>query len=308
MPATTTARARSHPREESTIATMLGGWAKQGVDSFLATQRILLNLAIRQNASLMHLLREQLANPRLVPAKLLTELTSEGVNNFIEAQKILLDLAHQQNKILMTGVKERVGDSSTATALTEVLRRSVENFIEMQQEFLKIAGERAHNWMQATKAGKPFDRKEWVALAREATENFIRAQKHFLDVVAEETRKATGGKPERGGKKIKKTELTELARLAVESFIDAEKKLFDVAGRQVKVNVNAARKAAELLKPLPIPLAELTREGVKSYVNASRALMDVMLKGREEKHEPKKAHGKRPARVKPEAKAAAVAA
>ncbi len=313
MPATTTARSRTHPRESSNVATLLGNWAKQGVDSFLATQRILLDLAIRQNASVMHLLREQLATPRFTPARVFGELTGEGVNSFIEAQKVLLDLAHQQNKIVMTGVKERVGDSATAGALTDLLRRSLDNFIEMQQEFLKIAGRQTHNWLQAAKSGKPMQTGQWVEMAREATENFIRAQKRFLDVVAEETRKATGGKGgERAGKEIKKTELSALARQAVESFIEAERKLFDVAGRQVKVNVEAAGKAAQVLRPFPIPLAELTREGVKSYVEASRALMDVMTKRREEArpavrkpHRVKKTVSRRKPQV---AKAAAAAA
>lgn len=285
MSAPTTAKSRTHPREQSSVASLLSGWARQGVDSFLATQRILLDLAIRQNASVMHLLREQLANRRSSPAGVFNELTGQGVNNFIEAQKVLLDLAQQQNKIVMTGVKERVGNSATAAALTDVLRRSVENFIEMQQDFLKIAGEQTHSWLEATKSGKPFRGKPWVEVAREATENFVRAQKRFLDVVAEETRKATGGKGNERARKIKRTELSELARQAVESFIEAEKKLFEVAGRQVKVNVDAAGKAADMFRPFPVPLADLTREGVKSYVDASRALMDVML-NRRDGHKP----------------------
>lgn len=313
MPATTRAKSRNHPREQSSVAALLSGWAKQGVDSFLATQRILLDLAIRQNASVMHLLREQLASPRYSPTRLFSELTGEGVTNFIEAQKVLLDLAQQQNKIVMTGVKERVGASATAAALTDVLRRSVDNFIGMQQDFLKIAGDQTHTWLEAAKSGKPLERKQWVEVAREATENFIRAQKRFLDVVAEETRKATGGKGgERAGKNIKKTELSELAREAVESFIEAQKKLFEVAGRQVKVNVAAAGKAADILRPFPIPLAQLTREGVKSYVDASRALMDVMMRRRREgqkpeatkPHPPKRGHRVKLVRTKAAAAAA----
>jgi hypothetical protein len=233
------------------------------------------------------------------------------VTNFIEAQKVLLDLAQQQNKIVMTGVKERVGDSATATAMTDLLRRSVETFIEMQQEFLKIAGRQTHTWLEAAKAGKPFKGEELVDLAREGTENFVRAQKRFLDVVAEETRKATGEKREGAGKKVKRTELSELARQATESFIDAQKKLFDVAGHQINVNVKAVGKAVDLVKPFPfVPLADLTRDGVKSYVDASKALLDVMTKRHDgHKHETKVEHrARRPVRrAKTEAAHAAVA-
>jgi hypothetical protein len=310
MPAVTRTETRTHPRESSFVS-MLSGWAQQGVESFFSTQRILLDLAMRQNASVMHILREQLSNLTHSPTNILTELTGEGVTNFIEAQKVLLDLVQQQNKIVMTGVKERVGGSTTATAVTDLLQRSVETFIDMQQEYLKIAGKQTHTWLEAVKAGKPVKGEHFVELAREAVENFVHAQKRFLDVVAEETKKATSEKREGAGKKMKHTELSELARQATESFIDAQKKLFDVAGHQMNVNVKAVGKTVDMVKPFPfVPFTDLTREGVKSYVDASKALLDVMLKPHNgHKHEAKAVHHvKRPVRRhKPEAAHAATA-
>ena len=82
--------------------------------------------------------------------------------------------------------------------MTDLLRRSVETFIHMQQEFLKIAGKQTHTWVEAAKAGKPFDGEHLVDLAREGMENFVKAQKQFLDVIAEETAKATGAKQANG--------------------------------------------------------------------------------------------------------------
>jgi predicted nucleic-acid-binding protein len=177
----------------------------------------------------------------------------------------------------------------------------------MQEQFLNLAEKEAHTWVQATKAGKPFDGAHLVEAAREGMENFIKAQKQFLDVIAEETAKATGGKRAQGtGRKVKKTELAELARQATESFIEAQRKLFDLAGQQMNANVKAAEKSLELLRPFPVPLAQLTREGVKSYVDAQKALMDAMLKHEGGKREMR--HPKRPARGhKKEAAAAAVA-
>jgi len=312
MPTKNRTESRNHPKASPSFGSVLSGWAQQGVENFFSTQRILLDAAMRQNASAMNLLREQLTDSRHSPAKALTELTGEGVTNFIEAQKVLLDLAQQQNKIVMTGVKERVGASARASAMTGLLRRSVESFIDMQQEFLGIADRQTNAWLEAAKAGKPFKGEQLVALAREGTENLVRAQKRFLDAVTEEIQTATGEKRTNGvGKKVQQTELSELARQAVESFIDAQKKLFDVAGHQMNVNVKALGKAAGLVKPLPFaPLADLTREGVKSYVDASKALMDVMLKGRNEhKHESKtERRAKRPVgRVKTKAASTATA-
>jgi hypothetical protein len=86
--------------------------------------------------------------------------------------------------------------------------------------------------------------------------------------------------------------------------------LFDVAGQQMNVNLKAAGKAMELMRPLPLmPLAELTREGVKSFVDAQKELMGVMLKT-PDGHKPARnpvRHARRPVRgVKKQAAAAAV--
>jgi hypothetical protein len=180
----------------------------------------------------------------------------------------------------MTGVKERIGEWPAAHAMADLLRRSVDTFIHMQEEFLKVASKQTHSWVEAAKAGKPYEPDHLVGLAREGVENFVKAQKQFLDVIAEETANATGSKKANGaGKKMKKAELSELARQATDSFIDAQKKLVDVAGKQMNASVKTAGKSLELLRPFPFPpLTELTREGVKSYVDAQKALMDIVVK------------------------------
>ena len=300
---------RVHPRETSFVS-ILSGWAQQGVQSFFATQRILLDLAMRQNANVMHALRQQLSDPHHSPTAILSEVAGEGMTNFIEGQKVLLDLGKQQNEILMTAVKERIGDWPPAQAITDLLQRSVETFIHMQEEFLKIASKQTHNWVEAAKSGKTCQPQHLVDLAREGMENFVKAQKQFLDVIADETAKATGAKRTNGAvKKAKKTELSAVAREATESFIDAQKRLVDVAGRQMNTNVKGVGKSFELLRPFPfLPFAEMTREAVKSYVDAQKALMDVMVKPGGEHNRPGKTErrAKRPARVA--RKPAAVAA
>jgi hypothetical protein len=269
----------THSKESSTVA-LLSGWAQQGVQTLFATQRILIDLAMRQNASVMHAVRQQLSDPRHSPTAILSEIAEEGLTNFMEGQKVLLELGKQQNEILMEGVRERVGDWPAAHAMTDLLRRSVETFIELQEEYLKIASKQTHTWLESAKAGKPYQPEHAVDLARESMESFVKAQKRFMDVLAEETAKATGGRHTNGaGKKTKKTELTELARKATDSLMEAQKRLVDVAGRQMHVGVKTAGKALEILKPFPfLPVSELTREAVKSYVDAQKALMDVMVK------------------------------
>jgi len=294
MPAAKAEATRAHHPRESSFISVLSGWAQQGVQSLFATQRILLDLAMRQNANIMHAVREQLTDPHHSPTAILSEVAGEGVNNFIEGQKILLDLGKRQNEVLIGSVKERIGDSPAAHALTDLLGRSVETFIQMQHEFLKIAGKQTHTWLDAAKAGKPYEYQYLADLAREAMENFVKSQKQFLDVIAEETVKATNGRKGAAARKLKKTELSELARQAMESLIEAQKRLVDVAGKQMNSNVKIASKALEGMQPFPfIPLADLTREGVKSYVDAQKALMEVMVKPVAHKHPKAERHVKR---------------
>lgn len=269
---------RTHPRESSFIS-LLSGWAQQGVQSYFATQRVLLDLVMRQNASVMHILRDRLSDPQHSPATLMTELASEGMSNLMEAQRVLLSLTQQQNEIVMGGVKERVGDSSAALAMTDFLRRTVDTVVEMQHKFLKIADKQTREWIETANTGKGFKKDALIELAREAMDNFVHAEKQFLDVVADEAAKATRAQHGDGARKTKKTQITELARQATESFIDAQKKLVDVAGQQVNANLKTASKTIDVMGPLPIlPFSDLTREGVKSFVEAQKALMEVMTK------------------------------
>jgi hypothetical protein len=157
---------RTHPREPSFIS-ILSGWARQGAQSLFATQRILLDLAMRQNANVMHALRQQLSDPHHSPTTILSELTGEGVANFIEGQKVLLDLAQEQHDILMHGVKGRIGTSPAAHAIADLLGRTVNTYLDMQQEFLKLVGKQTHTWVEAAKTGKPYQGERFVDLARE---------------------------------------------------------------------------------------------------------------------------------------------
>jgi len=278
MPAAKHESPRAHPKESSAFS-LLSGWVQQGAQTLFATQRILIDLAMRQNATVMHAIRQQLSDSQHSPTAILSEVAGEGMTNFLAGQKVLLNLGKEQNRLVMTGVKERVGECPRRQALVDLLHRSVDSFIEMQEEFLKIAGKQTHTWVDAAKAGKPYQPEQFIDLAKESMESFVKAQKQFLDVISEETAKATGVRHNGAGKKMKATELSELARKSTDAFIEAQKQLVEVAGRQVNANVKSTGKAMELLQPFPfLPLNQLTREVVKSYVEAQKALMDVVIK------------------------------
>lgn len=268
-----------HPKQSSLLS-LLSGWGQQGAQTLFATQRILLDLAMKQNASVMHAVRQQLSDPHRSPTAILSEVAEDGMTNFLEGQKVLLELGKQQNEILLGGVKERVGDCPRRRAMIDLLRRSVDTFIQMQEEYLKIASKQTHTWLESAKAGKPYQPEHVLDVAREGMETFAKAQKRFLDVISDETAKATSGKStEATGRKAKPTELPELARQATDSLLEAQKRLVDIAGKQMNAGVKTAGKTMQMAKPFPfIPLNELTREVVKSYVDAQKALVDVMVK------------------------------
>jgi hypothetical protein len=260
---------------------LLTGWVQQGVENFFATQRVLVDVAMRQNAVAMKTLRDGLSDPEHSPVAILAELAIEGTSSFIEAQRILLNLAQQENDVIMNGVKERLAGSTPAFAMTELLHRSIDTFVRMQHDFLKITSKQTLNWLEAVKAGKGYQGGDHlVELAREGMDTFVQSQKKFLDIIAQETAKATSGK-EQMPKHVKKTEMSKLAREATNSFIDAQKKLLDVAGQQMNINLKAAAKTLEMLSPTSLlPMANLTGEGVRSFVDAEKNLIESMMKPR----------------------------
>jgi hypothetical protein len=269
------------PNGAPNFISLLTGWVQQGVESFFATQQILVDVATRQNV--VKTLREGAIDPEHSPLAILTELAMEGTSSFIEAQKILLNLAHQESEIMMNSGKERIAGSARAVAVTDLIRRSLDTFVKMQHDFLTTTSKQTLHWLEAVKAGKGYQDHHLVDFAREGMEIFVQAQKKFLDVIAQETARATSGKPEHTAKTIKKTEFSKLASEATNAFIDAQKRLLDVMGQQTNVNLKAASKTMKLISPTRfLPMANLTGEGVKSFVTAEKALIDSMIKPHKE--------------------------
>jgi len=213
------------------------------------------------------------------PLAILTELAVEGTSSLVEAQRALLTLAQQENEIILNGVKERVGGFVPAVAMTDLVRRGLDTLIGMQQELLTSTSKQTLHWLESEKPAKGERTSQLVALAREAVETFTRAQKKFLDVVAQETVRATKGKPEHEGKPMKKTELAQLAQEAGNAFIEAQKRLLDVMGQQMNVNLDLTTRGLQLISPSRLmPMANLTGEGVKHFVDAETSLIGSFIK------------------------------
>jgi len=105
--------------QESSFINLLSGWVQQGIENFFATQRILVDLAIRQNGTVIDVMREKLTAPDFRPVAMVKEFAGEGLANFIEGQKLIVELAQRESEILATGVKERVGGFPVTDALVD---------------------------------------------------------------------------------------------------------------------------------------------------------------------------------------------
>lgn len=284
---------------ESSFVNLLSGWVQQGVENFFATQRILVDLAMRQNGTVIDVLREKLTAPDFQPVAVAKEFAGEGLANFIEGQKLLLGLAQRESEILATGVKERIGGYAVTDALINTIHGSMDTFVEMQMEYLKNAGKQVHERLAATKAGEVYEGETVVELARSGLENFVHAQKKFLHLVAEEASKLTAGK-ETTVSKAKKTEMTRLAQEAADTFIDAQKKLMDVAARQIHVSLKAAGTAAKMMPTVPYrEIPDLTREGFRTFVEAEKAVIESVTRRPEPRKTVKSTARKRPRASKP---------
>ena len=301
MPRGKKASPATHP---SSFLTLLSGWVQQGVENVFATERILVDFAMRKSADAMKSLREGVSTPEHSPLAILTELAVEGTSNFMEAQRILLNLAEHENEIVMGGVKERVSAFGPATATTALMRRTIDTYIDMHKEFLKITNKQAVDWLQQAAKGK-YGGTHAVDLAREAIETFVDAQKKFLDVIAHETTALTSGK--KAPEAVKKTELAKLARDAGNAFIEMQKKLLDISGQQMNVNLRAATRTLEMMRARfrLLPMANITSEGVKKFVDAEKAMIGSMIKPRAAEHRAKRAPRPRKAATPHAAHAAA---
>src|ERR1035437_7138073 len=267
------------PAREPSSISMLGSWLKQGTESFFASQRILLDLVMRQNAHTITAFQGRMTEARHIAGTAVTEMAGEGISNFIAAQRVLLNLAQRENEILTTVVHERAGGWAPAAALTDLFSRGVDTVIGMQQHFLTMAARQTDEWIDAAKSGEPCEGIHLTALARESMETFVRSQKKFLDVLSEETAHATGEETNGKVHAAKKTELTELARQSAEAYIDAQKKLLDVAAQQLKVNAKTASEAVGAMNLLPAEtLGELARHTAEGLVESEQDLLNAVIK------------------------------
>ena len=254
---------------------LLATWARQGAEGFIATQRILLDLATQQSSLALGVVRERTSDMAFGPAGGIVEFAAQSIANFLAAQKILLDLVARENAVVHQGVKGGLGMTGPPAALADVVHGGVDALVAMQRKFLNLAVEQGDAVMQSSMNGEPLAAAASLAeKAQEGLKTFIETQQRFLDLVLEKV-----SQPARKGKKAAEPapgrKLAELAKEGIDAFVAVEQQLLDLAFAQVAAAAAAARPG---LAGPSTPLGEIARRGVANLVNAQKALLDVAAK------------------------------
>jgi len=252
-------------------------WTRQGIESFVAAQKILLDLTAQQNALVIGMIRERLSDRRYRPDVVLAKIADKGVENFTAAGRILLDLAVGETEVAVEGLKKGLRLPQAAGALAEVFRHRVETFVGLEKELLKAAAEQTHAVAESYREGKgPGAVEGLTELARRGIEEFVETEKKFLDLATEEvTTVLMGGKE--GHEHVDRSRtLTRLAREGVEKYIDAQKQLLDLAIEQFEPKKEESEHEGRR-KP-HTSFAELTEKSVRNLVTAQKSLMDLAVK------------------------------
>lgn len=264
----------------------LATWARQGIESFVAAQNILLDLTAQQNALVIGVLRERINFSQFSPDALV-KMADQGVSNLTSAGQILLDLAAGESAVVIDGLKEGFRLPVAAGAAADVLRDRITTFIEMQKRLLDATAEQAHTVAESYEQGEGLHATEnMAALARKGLEGFVETEKKFLDLASSEVSAAveaskSGRKPApRDRAKV----LTDVARESVDKFVDAQKKLVDLAIKQIEATSKAAKKAEAEEEP-KTSFAEATEKGVRNFVKAQKSLLDLAIRPAKEEQE-----------------------
>lgn len=264
----------TEPRSTGPLAV----WARQGIESFVAAQKILLDLTAQQNSLLIGMIRERLSEPGFQPGKALARMADKGVENFTSAGKILLDFAAGETGLMLDGVKKGLRLPAPVGGVAEVFRHRVETIIGLQKKLLDAAAEQAHVAAESYREGKGLRALEGVTeFARRGMEGFVETEKEFLDLATEEVSTALrGGREAREPAGDRSKLVAKLAREGVEKYLDAQKKLLELAIQQFEARGETGR--PEPRKRPRTSFAELTEKSVHNFVAAQKSLMDLAVR------------------------------
>jgi hypothetical protein len=265
-------------RAEARFVEPLGrpvSWTRQAVGTFVAAQKILLDLTAQQNAMVIGLIRERVRIPSINPGPRAARAARKGVKASGGAGRLLLDLAASETALLAEAVKEGFRLAPAASTFTSILSHRIDTVIEDLKRLIDAVSRQIISALDSYLGGKGLTPEAGVAeLVRQGIIGFVEVEKRFLDLVVEEVNMAV--EHGRNGKKpVRPRNLSKLARQAVEEFIETQKKLLDLAIEQF----DQPEPAVEEKRPEKhTSLAELTQRSVQNLVTAQKSLLELAVK------------------------------
>lgn len=268
------------PQSSWSVTGMVGDWVRQGTEGFIATQKILLDLAAQQNALALTIARERLGLISPTPSKTVVDLTSKTVHNLMEAQQTILDIAAKENDIIAEGVKPGMVDTPVE-GLAEVVHQGLANCIAAQKNFLEFVEAEADGAIKDAGHGKRFDTGRLADVAREGIRIFIKNQKKFLTIVEHELLTKSDDTKKTDTEK-KSIDLFDIAKESVDAYVDAQKRLLDLASDQIDVNVKFVKElfSIDIQRRTPTTIPDVLKKSADSFVAAQKALVELASKPR----------------------------
>jgi hypothetical protein len=262
----------------SNLPNLAGEWVKHGIEGFIATQKILLDLMAQQNALALTIVRERLGFLSPAPSKTLMDLTGRGLTNFLEAQKVVLDMASKQATIVKDGLQPGIA-GTPVEGLAEVINQGLENFISAQKGFLEFVESETQGAVADAKEGKGFDPARLSHVANEGVKTFLRTQKKFLEIIEQQVDKPRAPMALPEGARV---DVFAMAKDSVDAVVEGQKRLMDLASDQIDVNVKFVNELFSFdsgSKP-PAALPDILKKSVDSFMAAQKALSELAAKPR----------------------------
>ncbi len=274
-------KAREKKAPQSASPSLLTGWARQGVQGFVAAQKILMDLGAQENALLIGMVREGFSKPGTSLGASVAGIAEKGVENLTTVGKILLDLAADETALALDGAKQVLRLPAAAGAVAEVARYRVGTIIEMQKNLLDAAAEQAHDVAESYREDGKLQAAARVAeLTRCGIQEFVDSEKKFLDLAMQEmTAASKGDKPAHKPPRDRVEVLTKVAREGAEKYFETQKKLMELAIEQFVGTAKAGREKFKEVarKEAGRSLGELTEKSLKNFVNAEKSLLDLAM-------------------------------
>ena len=306
------AREKKVAQHETSPGSFVAGWARQGIQSFVAAQKIIMDLAAQENALLIGMLREKLNGPGSQMGASIAGMAEKGAKNLSAVGKILLDLAAEETALAVEGVKHGLRLPAPAGTVAEVLRHRIATFVEMQKDLLDAAADQAHTIAECYREGeKPQPAAHVAEIAQRGIEGFIKHEKKFLDLAAQEVNASTKADKRQGKQAKERSEvLTDLARQGAEKYIETQKKLVELALEQLEETIKTTNEAKEgARKEAQSTWSTLTEKSMHNFVTAEKSLLELAAKrtegmGTDKSRRSTKAHARAGRRQAAEARGA----